>query len=459
MCLYSTQLLTISTFLNMNRRILLLAGLLSLGATAKAQWATQPIAFPNAFSTPYFIKGVDANTVWTIGYDLDAGSGTNYARSTNGGVTWTAGTVTGVTATTGIVTSLTAADANTAWVTVLGANGSRIMKTSNGGTTWTQQGTAFSSPDSYPNMIHFFNANEGVAQGDPLTDGGSFEMYRTTDGGTTWTPVTTPASLSGEYGAEAQPAAAGNNIWFGTLDGRVYHSTDKGATWTVADAALPDGVFALAFRDAQNGLANSLDLDTGAKLLKRTTDGGATWSSVTYTGLFPGFGLDNVPGTQQYIATGFDLAGTGNATGSSYSRDNGQTWVTLETAISHTRVDAVSPTAIWSGAIDDNTFGGLGMNRLTTTTLGTKPVAAEQLGFSVYPNPSADGRFVVGSKVARTGVELRVSDALGREVTRRTWQCSTATPFTLDLSQYKAGVYSLEILSEAGTSHQKLVVR
>ncbi|SHL84118.1 T9SS type A sorting domain-containing protein [Hymenobacter psychrotolerans] len=333
------------------------------------------------------------------------------------------------------------------------------MKTTNGGTSWVTQGTAFSSTDSYPNLIHFFNANDGVAQGDPLTDGGPFEVYTTSDGGTTWTPATTPATLSGEYGAEAQPAVSGNTIWFGTLEGRIFRSSDKGLTWSVSNAALPDGVFALAFRDAQNGLANSFNLDSGAKVLKRTTDGGATWTTVSYTGLFPGFGLDNVPGTQQYIATGLDVAGTGNSTGSSYSRDNGQTWVTLETAISHTRVDAVSPTAIWSGAIDDNTFGGLGMNRLTTTTLGSRAASPEQLGFSVYPNPSTDGRFVVGSKVARTGVELRVSDALGREVTRRAWQGSTATPFTLDLSQYKAGVYTLEIRSEAGTSHQKLVVR
>ncbi|SHL84155.1 hypothetical protein [Hymenobacter psychrotolerans] len=74
----------------MNKHVLLLAGLLSVGATAQAQWATQPIGFPNSFATPYFVKGVDANTVWTIGYDLDEGSGSDYARSTNGGVTWSA---------------------------------------------------------------------------------------------------------------------------------------------------------------------------------------------------------------------------------------------------------------------------------------------------------------------------------------------------------------------------------
>lgn len=435
----------------MNKILPLISGVLLTASVVQAQWVTQPIGFPDPVAAPYFIKAVDANTVWATGYNLLDDSSSDFARSTNGGVTWTTGTVTGVNANTGIVTAITAVDGNTAWVTVWGIT-SGILKTTDGGATWVRQGTAFSSDDSYPNLIHFFNANDGVAQGDPLTEGGSFEVYTTSNGGATWTPVTTPASLPDEYGVEATPAFSGDNIWFATSadgdNGRVYHSTNKGLTWTVANAALPFGFFSLAFRDAQNGLVSVLD-ENAESVLKRTSDGGATWAEVNYTGEYSGFGLDNVPGTQQYISTGFF--------GSSYSRDNGQTWVALESTRSHLRVDAVSPTAAWSGALDVDTFEGLGMHRLSTAVLGSRAASPEQAGFRVYPNPSADGRFVLAAKQAQKSTALHVVDALGRTVTRHTWQGTN--PFTLDLSKYKAGVYTLEINSETGVSRQKLVVQ
>jgi hypothetical protein len=441
----------------MLKSLSLLTGLFLAATASYAQWATQPIGFPTAPAAPYFIKAVDATTIWTVGNDFDNENRTDFARSLDGGLTWTAGTVTGITPTTGYITALTAIDANIAWVTALSLNGARILKTTNAGATWVQQGTAFSSVDSYPNLIHFFNANEGIAQGDPLTQGGSFEVYRTVDGGTTWTPVTTPASLTDELGSETLPTTAGNAIWFGTLSGRVYRSTDKGLTWSVSDANLADGIAALSFRDAQNGLASSLDND-GLPLLKRTTDAGATWSTVNFTGPYIGLGLDNVPGTQQYIATGFDLSGTG-LTGSSYSRDNGQTWVALESTLSNLLVDAVSPTAIWTGAVDVNTGAGLGMRRLTSTVLSSRGASPEQAGFQVYPNPSNDGHFVITSQQVRNGVQVQVTDALGRTVAQRTWQGSAATPLTFDLGKYKTGVYTLQLTSEAGVSRQKVVVQ
>jgi photosystem II stability/assembly factor-like uncharacterized protein len=333
------------------------------------------------------------------------------------------------------------------------------MKTTDGGQTWARQTTPtqFGNVKSYPVIVHFFNANEGVVFGDPIVDGGPFEAYTTTNGGTTWTTVTIPPISNSREEADNVYAVIGNTIWCGTFQGRVLRSTDKGLSWTIAPTGLTDGIQSLAFVDAQNGLASYFNFDRGERLLERTSDGGLTWTRVNYTGIFPGFGLDNVPGTNQYISTGNDV-GDG-IRGTAYSRDNGQTWVTLESTNDNLFVDFVGPTAGWTGAVDATTGAGQGMRRFTSSVLGTKQVTSEQLGFSVYPNPSADGRFIIASPKVRTGVELRVADALGREVTRHTWQSSTATPFTLDLSRYQAGIYSLEISSEAGSNRQKLVIR
>jgi photosystem II stability/assembly factor-like uncharacterized protein len=438
----------------------LLTGLLFAATTGHAQWITQPIGFTNSVAAPSLIKAVDATTVWTIGYDLIGDDTNQVARSTDGGATWTTGIVTGVLPADEYVSCLTAIDASTAWVGVIGnrANG-RILKTVDGGQTWVRQTTPqqFGNTNSLPTVVHFFNATEGVCVGSPPLVSGPLEIYKTTDGGTTWTTVAnTPASLSRENTAGNVYATSGNTIWIGTLQGRVFRSTDKGATWSVAATGLVDGIQSLAFRDAQNGLASFLDID-GTRLLERTTDGGLTWTRVTFTGNFPAWGLDNVPGTNQYISTGYDL-GDG-IKGTSYSRDNGQTWVTLENTLNNLSVDAVSSTAAWTGGINLPTGTGAGMRRLTSTTLSARAAAPEQFGFQVYPNPSTDGRFTVTAQQARAGVELKIADALGRQITHRTWQSGPAAPLTLDLSAYKAGVYTLEIASEAGTSRQKLVVR
>src|SRR5206468_8034825 len=55
--------------------------------------------------------------------------------------------------------------------------------------------------------------------------------------------------------------ALGNNIWFGTggPKARVFHSADRGQTWTVSDTPImhgeaSQGIFSIAFRDATRGV-------------------------------------------------------------------------------------------------------------------------------------------------------------------------------------------------------------
>lgn|GEM_PF-3859801 len=90
------------------------------------------------------------------------------------------------------------------------AGGGQILRTSNGGVSWTAvQGNGFARPAGFNNWVHMFDANVGVFFGDPNTGPGSafpyFEMLRTIDGGLIWTRI--PAgSLSAPAPA---PAAEG----------------------------------------------------------------------------------------------------------------------------------------------------------------------------------------------------------------------------------------------------------
>lgn len=449
----------------MQRALLTLAtlGLATIGA--QAQWVNQPFATNGTTFLVTQIDAIDANTGWAWGVDLLTDN-VEVARTTNG-TTWTKNAIPTLAADE-LITSLQALNATTAWVTTHydSNDGGRILKTVDGGTTWTAQTTAtqFAGAASWPNFVHFFDANNGVAAGDP--DGSTtpgFEIYRTTNGGTTWTRVTNiPAALGGEFGATGVAYAPmqtgiGNSVWFATSEGRVYRSSDQGLTWSVSNTGLGDAPTGLAFSSATNGLAVLADGSGSGYTLRRTTDGGATWTSVTYTGQLHGVAIDNVPGSTAYVSVGAD----GADAGSSYSFDNGQTWTNLETTLDHTALDMASPTVGWSGGLSAAQQATTGLNKFTGTITSTRRDAGLQQALSVYPNPSRDGRFTLNLSTALPqATEVRVTDALGREVYRTTLSATTRNSgTTLDLHQQRAGLYTLELRSAAGVAQQKLVIQ
>ncbi|HET9504432.1 MAG TPA: T9SS type A sorting domain-containing protein [Hymenobacter sp.] len=441
----------------MKKTILALAGLLLASATAQAQWVLQPYSFSNSYLTPFYLDAVDANVVWSAGLDVyDGEGGDEVAHTSNGGTTWATTAISNLSADE-VITGVAGLSATTALVCTVdnGVGGGRILKTVDGGTTWTVQTTTsqFATADSYPNGIAFFNATEGICFGDPATGAGKFEIYRTTDAGATWVAVPSanlPASQASEYGGINQVSMAGNSFWFATNKGRILGSVDKGLTWTVSDTNFGATVPLISFRDAQNGIA--LNTNTGAMLA--TTNGGSTWSPVSYTGPLHGFALHNVPGSNTYLSVGLD-----SDAGSSFSRDNGVTWTAIESTLNHVSVDVVSPTVAWSSTYNAADLSGLGVYKLTSTALGTRQNVALQQGLSVYPNPSADGQFTVAMAQGRPAeAQVTVFDALGRSVYTRT--VATAAPtFTIDLGRQALGVYTMQLRTEGGVAQQKLVIK
>jgi photosystem II stability/assembly factor-like uncharacterized protein len=454
------------TQITMRKQVcLLLTGLLVLiSAGAQAQWVNKAVPFGDPAQFNVGISAVDANVAWTTVYEYDGpndGPTPLVSRTTDGGATWLTRPVTGLSA-TGIVTSLCALDASTAWATTADFNGAGgVVKTTDGGATWALQTTAtqFASASSYPALVSFFDANTGVAIGNP--DAAGFEIYTTTNGGSTWVRVpaaNTPAPLEREKVSNGGTmlARSGNSIWFGTDKSRVLRSADRGQTWAVGVTPLDriEGK-TMAFRDLDNGLA----IDEGGGIA-RTTDGGATWTRLSPAGPLHVIGLDHVPGTQTYVSTGFD--GTINGAGSSRSTDDGQTWVAIESTINHVMVDFVSPTVGWSGGVivlPNEELRGNGMNLYSGPALGTNSALAARLGISTFPNPASDRRFTVRAPGLKAATTARVLDGLGRQVLVQDWRTPHTVPLTLSLNGQAAGVYVLEVSTPEGLVRQKLVVR
>ncbi len=328
------------------------------------EWIEQATHFPDPSRGIGYVCAVDENVVWAAAYDGLAPSAEcqDFAKTVDGGETWVPDVMDAAGGIGLRFSMIYALDANTAWAPLFyssdGIQG--IYKTTDGGSTWARQTTAVFDValGAFPNCVHFWDASVGWCMGDPVD--GYYEIYTTTDGGTTWTrvpKVNIPDPLSGEFGVIGYYDVVGDTIWFGTNMGRVYKSIDRGTTWTVAQTTL-DAYIKPVFKDANNGLVIDLN-SAGIAYLAETSDGGATWQDVTYTGMCYDNDLCYVPGTDNmYVSTG---AATG-LSGASYSLDGGHSWIEYDAMydIQMMALDFVEGQIGWAGGFnDDETTGGM----------------------------------------------------------------------------------------------------
>ena len=454
--------------------VFLLVSVLAAPA-AQAQWASQPVPFSRATYYPASLQAVDASAAWAIasnpsGLFTPAGIGTTeVARTTDGGASWRTGTVPGLAATE-VITSLTAQSATTAWLTTTGDTQSQVLRTTDGGATWQPRLTLGSKvAERSLDYVCFFDADHGLCLGNP-DNGDQLVVYTTADGGATWaaTPGLPPLASTGfnYLVALSPPVVVGAHIWVATTSSQVFHSADRGLTWTVSAivpaSTTPNGPKALAFSDEQHGLAlfSRTDGFTNGQPLYQTADGGATWQPVAFSGPLHGSNLARVPGTSTYLSVGENLpfAGVPADAGSSFSRDGGATWMALESTDNHQLLSAAGPLAIWSSSYDYPTGLSNGVRKLTSLALPTR-AAALASPLRAYPNPSPDGHFTLVLPAAASGAQVQVLDALGREVARAGWGDGTPGAHSLSLAGQPAGCYTVRVRTTAGVATQRLCVQ
>jgi PKD repeat protein len=341
--------------------------LISLSSFSQT-WIPEGAGFSTVSRGIMNISIVNNQIVWASAYDGTGGTNgaQDFTKTINGGTTWTPGVINNA---TGLQTSmLFAIDANTAYANMYKASGSNpqgVYKTTNGGTTWTHQATAlFTNASSFPDWIWFWDANTGTAVGDPIN--GHFEIYNTTDGGTTWVAIPTsqsPVALSGEYGYTSNVCVHGDYVWFGTNHGRIFASTDKGHNWIVAAPYSTTQNTFPAYKDSLNGLCLKYQTTTDTLLLlKNSTDGGVTYSPLTYHGAAFTGEIHFVPNTPNtYVTTGVDATNQADRLGVSFSFDGGVTW-SVEPTISGTQITSsawLNDSTGWIGSFNTGTTDGL----------------------------------------------------------------------------------------------------
>lgn len=322
--------------------------LLLAAATVGAQWAPQQSGTNAEFRG---LSVVSPTIVWA------SGTRGRIARTTNGGATWSIDTVAGADS-----LDLRAIHASSALRAVASSAGpaernqAKIFRTMNG-REWRVQ---FTTSDSgvFLDALAFWDERHGIAMSDPV--GGRLFLLATGDGGTTWTRIPTenaPPVLPGEAAFAASGTCIAvqgpTNVWIATGGGsraRVFRSTDRGRTWSVADTPLhagnaSSGIFSIAFADAMHGVVVGGDYQkprTPVDNVAVTSDGGHTWT------------LARGPLPQGYMSAVAYLPGTGGRSmvavglaGTARSSDAGQSWLMVDT-VPYNSVAFASHDAGWA---------------------------------------------------------------------------------------------------------------
>lgn len=298
----------------------LLVLILFLGANiAYPQWIKQPV---NTTASLRGLSVVNEKVIWASGTD-----GT-VVKTIGGGKSWKVMTVPGAEKLD--FRDIEAFDANTAYILSIGnGESSRIYKTTDGGVSWKQQFTN-KIEKAFFDAIACWDAKNCIAMSDPVE--GHYVLISTTDG-ENWKPIASnkmPAAKDGEAAFAASGTCLivnGRNDVFlvsGGNDARVFRSTDRGVTWTVATTPIIKGTsgsgsFSIAFRNALHGVlvgGNYEKPTESVNNLAFTRDGGKTWHA--------GVGLTGYRSAITFIDDKMMIAVGTN--GTDISTDRGATW-------------------------------------------------------------------------------------------------------------------------------------
>jgi photosystem II stability/assembly factor-like uncharacterized protein len=221
-------------------------------------------------------------------------------------------------------------DQNTAFVLSIGpGDQSRIYKTADGGRIWQRQFTNH-DPRAFYDCFAFWDSTHGIALSDSVD--GKFPLIATSDG-MNWNPLAVkkmPAALPSEGAFAASGTCIATfgktDVWFGTGGpaARVFHSADRGQTWTVAETpiihgAATQGIFSLAFWTKKDGVAVGGDYKEPAKgenVAAVTHDGGKTWK----------LAAKPPNGYRSAVAGGPSLLVAVGTSGGDSSNNGGNTW-------------------------------------------------------------------------------------------------------------------------------------
>lgn len=198
-----------------------------------------------------------------VGDENNSGTSGQIWHTTNGGTNWTQQTPSTTEARLGICF----ANSTTGWV-VGSRNGAlNIDATTNGGSAWANQSDANIFGWTY--KIDALSSTTAFAIGGAFFPSVTGFIIKTTNGGTNWTQLST-GTIPFMNGLDMFDATTGFTVGDG---GSILTTTNGGTSWTAQVSGTTDTLQAVSFKSANTGWAVGF-LGT----IRRTINGGTTWT-------------------------------------------------------------------------------------------------------------------------------------------------------------------------------------
>jgi photosystem II stability/assembly factor-like uncharacterized protein len=373
-------------------------------ADAKNGWASAHDSYGSLdsfYTTPFLLHTTDGGATWQkvdIAHGLYGGIGSISFTDAQHGIA---------------LCKLTNGYLVDPWVTVK----ANLLRTTDGGVTWSQQ-VIEPGDNRLTNLmaVTFATASRGwiVGSGDvrrtvPGVPGGAL-VYRTDDGGATWTRTTAP---SGVFQLQSVSSPGPNDVWVTGFGGpplsALYHSTNEGQSWSSvrlpSDFSLATVSFASATSGWVTGTTIGQDRVTQQACILHTQDGGVTWATATVPDLSDLGLVLNLP----LAHVGDSLAWCVGINGFMARTQDGVTWQRMGAPAGW---KALPPRYLNAVEFTDATHGWVAGRRGTIwqTQDGSswQPLATPRLHYSDVDFVSADGKkaYALGfdSKVQRFAV-------------------------------------------------------
>ncbi len=354
---------------------------------------------------------------------------------------------------------------------------SALLKTVDGGTTWTPLVSGNPNPNApvasidlrsadefvlyygntYPRITtdggnsfrQYFDAASGLGQGDAtvfhnfangdiLVMGFSFGGI-SSDDGATWTVI--------DHGFDAKI----NGLYFPTEttgyavgDGVLAKTTDAGRTWTEITNPSPSGRWqSVFFFDENRGM-----IGQSSRTGYLTTDGGASWTVRSQASAGAGYAYDAA--ADIIYSTTFE---TGNNGYLNRSRDRGDTWERVSRLCAAGGGLGLTPSGRFLYAV---ATGGHIERHVTANLTSNRSPRRAAVRLRTFPNPSS-GQLTVSIPLTNQATHLEIFAADGRRVAALEVPAHTEQ-YRVQLAGERPGLYLFSWVSPAGARHTGRVV-
>jgi len=409
---------------------------------AQSGWLSVYSCDTTALQSNFFI---DVNTGYAVGAQVNFnGIHPIVLKTTNAGSSWFEQITPQRDSSDFFCRSVFFTDINTGFVAVCNnanINLGRILKTTNGGNTWT---ICPLPVDKHMTTVYFVNSSTGFASGLQY-------VYRTTNYGTSWQAQ----QLVSTYLFAIHFTDVNTGYVVGN-SGSILKTTNGGINWDYLNSGTGLNLNGLSFADANTGIAVGGLSGNTQNIILRTTNAGNNWTAIPYT-----------TSTCLLWSVRFINPNTGWITGWC-----GQVIKTMDGGLNWYNQGSYSDNYRTSFFLNSNTGYIVGQNsgRILKTTdgggnfVGIDPVSNEIPNrFELYqnfPNPFNPSTNIRIDLSGSSFVNLTIYDIMGREAaTLVNEQLASGTyEVNWDASNYPSGTYFYKLNADGFNETKKMIL-